>query len=62
MTKHLQSELKFVECETCINLDLDPWVCRYCKKACNFEAELTDTDEELEYHDFQAMVNRGDFE
>lgn len=60
-TKHIQSELKFLECETCVNLDLDPWVCRYCKNASNYDGG-GDESEELEYHDFQAMVVRGDFE
>ena len=60
--KHLDSELKFVECANCVNLDLDPWICRYCKKASNFEPEQTDTDEALEYHEFVDMVRRGDFD
>ena len=55
---HLASEYKFPECEGCINHDMDPFPCRYCKNGSNFESDGDNTEEELTYHEFQEFVRR----
>lgn len=47
----LQSELKFLECDGCINRELDPLQCRGCKNGSNFDAG-GDVEQELTYHEF----------
>ena len=54
---HLPSEFKFPECDGCINFDLDPFPCRYCKNGSNFESG-GDVEEELTYHEVRDYIQR----
>lgn len=45
----------FPECATCLNREFDPFQCKDCEDASNYEPEEEGDSEDISYEDFKSI-------